>query len=106
MSDLGDEADDAEDDRENQRRAAGDQPHRFAHGGEIGGDVDGVGDHQQTRPAGRAPGAAARLAMLRARPCRVFQPMQALMIWIAAMNGSVRNTVHSEAKPNCAPACE
>jgi hypothetical protein len=26
------------------------------------------------------------------------------MIWIAAMNGSVRNIVHVRAKPNCAPA--
>jgi len=39
-------------------------------------------------------------------PFRVSQPMQALMIWIAAMNGSVRNSVHSSEKPNCAPACE
>jgi hypothetical protein len=37
---------------------------------------------------------------------RVCQPMQALMIWIAAMKGSVSNIVQASEKPNCAPACE
>ena len=44
--DLGDEADDPEQAREDQRRAAGDQAQGLAHRGKIGGDVYCVG-HQQ-----------------------------------------------------------
>ena len=38
-----------------------------------------------------------RRAILRARPRRVSQPMQALMIWIAAMNGSASSIVQVSA---------
>ena len=43
-------------------------------------------------------------ARLLARPRRDCQPMVALMIWIATMNGRVRNMVQQSVKPNCAPA--
>ena len=42
-------------------------------------------------------GAGSSRAMLRASPWRVCQPIHALMIWIAAMNGSVRNMVQVSA---------
>jgi len=32
--------------------------------------------------------------------------MRALTSWMATINGSVITTVHSMARPNCAPACE
>ena len=44
---LGGEAQYAEAERISERRPAGHEPHRLAHGGEVGGDVDGVGDDQQ-----------------------------------------------------------
>lgn len=44
--------------------------------------------------------------MLRVRPLQVVQPMHALMICTATMNGSVRNIDQVSAKPNWAPAWE
>ena len=41
---FGDEACDPEQNRKGKRRAADHQLQRFAHGCQIGGDVDGVGD--------------------------------------------------------------
>ncbi len=78
----------------------------LAHGCKIGGDVDGIGHEQRCHQQIQQPRGGSTCAMLLASPRRVSQPMQALMIWIAAMNGSVRNTVQSSEKPNCAPACE
>src|SRR5512144_3056473 len=47
-----------------------------------------------------------RSAIFRASPLLVSHPMQALISWIAVMQGSVRKMVQVNAKPNCAPAWE
>jgi hypothetical protein len=48
------------------------------------------------------PGMCSR--KLAAMPLPDWRPMRALTSWIATMNGTERNTVHSTEVPNCAPA--
>ena len=102
---LGHKAGEPESSRVDENGTADHQPQRLGHRREIGRDVDRVGDDQQCDQRVKHRRGSCR-ARLRASPRRVCQPMLALMIWIAAMNGSVRNMVQQSAKPNCAPACE
>src|SRR6478672_9275051 len=39
-------------------------------------------------------------------PWPVTRPIRALTTWMPTISGVVRNTLHSIARPNCAPACE
>ena len=82
------------------------QAHALAHRADVGGDVDGVGHHQQPHEQQREPARAQILAMLAPSPSPVTQPMRADSIWMPIISGVVNSSVHTRPKRNCEPICE
>ena len=84
---LQQQASDADHDRVHMRRSADDQLQRLAHRGDVGGDVDGVGDDQQRDDAVAGPAARRCRPMFAARPWPVTRPMRALTSWMPTISG-------------------
>ncbi len=75
-----------------QGRPAEQQPHRCAHGHDVGTDIDRVGDEQQHDDHVQQ---GECLRMPAANPWPVTQPIRAQIIWMATISGKVSQIVHN-----------
>ena len=78
---------------------AGDQFRDFSHRGDVGGDVEGIGDQQQQHDALQHDRRERRLDV-GGKSFPVTRPMRAHMDWIAAIRGKASGIVHSMLRPN------